>query len=328
MSKHLFGIILTPFGTAANNRGETEGNTTTLQKLLWKGNVHTTVSAEAIRAAIRWYWQGTDAVLNRTWDDNKRSFRFSDPEFTKHGVGFIDDDVLGYMSARAARQEGNDAESDTPVPTTAAADVAGAPATGRARAPRAPRTAGTVDVRRGRLEVTRAISLQPWAGDVTFNAASPGATPSASRSPGNPVPYSAEVHATRYQYGFALTPDDLIDRSCAVRVLDALSHLNNVAGNHARFLYDFSPASIVLRWTDDPAPRFLYAFETDEADAVSLPGLVRMVEAGDIAPGELWVGGTVAGTPDGQALAREGAHTSAGVKEAVDGVRRRMADGA
>ena len=57
MSKHLFGLVLTPLGVAANNRGETEGNTTTLQKLVWRGAVHTTVSAEAIRAAIRRRWQ-------------------------------------------------------------------------------------------------------------------------------------------------------------------------------------------------------------------------------------------------------------------------------
>ena len=322
MSKHLFGIILTPFGTAANNRGETEGNTTTLQKLLWKGSVHTTVSAEAIRAALRWYWQESGQTLNRTWDDNKRAFSFQDPEFTKSGHGFIDDDVLGYMSARAAKQEGNDAEAIASVPASPGSDGPDAPAPAKVRGARAPRVAGTADIRRGRLEVTRAISLQPWAGDVTFNAASPGATPSASRVAGNPVPYSAEVHATRYQYGFALTPGDLLERLHAVQVLDALSSLNNVAGNHARFLYDFSPASIILRWTDDPAPRFLYAFETDDEDRVSASRLVRMVESGDIKADELWVGGEIAGTEHGTALTRAGSHVSAGVKGAVDGVRR------
>ena len=322
MSKHLFGIILTPFGTAANNRGETEGNTTTLQKLLWKGSVHTTVSAEAIRAALRWYWQAAGQTLNRTWDDNKRAFSFQDPEFTKSGHGFIDDDVLGYMSARAAKQEGNDAEAIVSVPASPGSDGPDAPAPAKVRGARAPRVAGTADIRRGRLEVTRAISLQPWAGDVTFNAASPGATPSASRVAGNPVPYSAEVHATRYQYGFALTPGDLLERLHAVQVLDALSSLNNVAGNHARFLYDFSPASIILRWTDDPAPRFLYAFETDDEDRVSASRLVRMVESGDIKADELWVGGEISGTEHGTALTTAGSHVSAGVKGAVDGVRR------
>jgi CRISPR-associated protein Cst2 len=34
---HVFANIVTPYGTAANNRGETEGNVTTLQKLIWMG---------------------------------------------------------------------------------------------------------------------------------------------------------------------------------------------------------------------------------------------------------------------------------------------------
>ena len=41
MSLHVFGLIVTPYGTAANNRGENEGNMTTLQKILWQGEVHT-----------------------------------------------------------------------------------------------------------------------------------------------------------------------------------------------------------------------------------------------------------------------------------------------
>ena len=40
MSIHLFANIITHHGTAANNRGETQGNTTTLQKLLWHGRTH------------------------------------------------------------------------------------------------------------------------------------------------------------------------------------------------------------------------------------------------------------------------------------------------
>ena len=37
MSLHIFGAIVTHHGTAANNRAETDGNITTLQKLLWHG---------------------------------------------------------------------------------------------------------------------------------------------------------------------------------------------------------------------------------------------------------------------------------------------------
>ena len=59
MSLHVFANFVTPFGTAANNRAETEGNITTLQKLLWMGETHSTVSAEAIRFALRMRRAGT-----------------------------------------------------------------------------------------------------------------------------------------------------------------------------------------------------------------------------------------------------------------------------
>ena len=54
MSLHVFANFVTPFGTAANNRAETEGNITTLQKLLWHGrDALAPFSAEAIRFALR-----------------------------------------------------------------------------------------------------------------------------------------------------------------------------------------------------------------------------------------------------------------------------------
>ena len=179
MSLHVFANFVTPFGTAANNRAETEGNITTLQKLLWMGETHSTVSAEAIRFALRRILAG-DEETNRSWNENDRANVWKDNQFKgwakEKDKTFIDDDLLGYMIAEAAKEEGE---------------------------------AGSASVRRAVLEVTRAVSLTPWAGDVTFNAASPGATPSASKGENkskNPVPYGTEVHATRYQYGIALTP--------------------------------------------------------------------------------------------------------------------------
>ncbi len=52
MSLHVFANVVTPYGAASNNRGEVEGNASTLQKLIWMGEAHTTVSAEAIRFAL------------------------------------------------------------------------------------------------------------------------------------------------------------------------------------------------------------------------------------------------------------------------------------
>lgn len=299
MTMHLYGIVITPFGTASNNRGEAEGNLSTLQKILWNNRVHSTVSAEAIRWAIRHFWQSNGEDVNRTWDDDSRSNVWQDHGFSKASPGYLDDDVLGYMSAEAGKVDGGETEVK-----------------GKAR--------GTTKVRRSRLEVTRAISLTPWPGDILFNAASIGATPSASTTGKDPVPYSVEVHATRYQYGFALTPESLSKRERALDVLAAVSNMKEVAGNHGRFLYDFSPDSVIYRWTDDFAPRLLYGFEADLEGKLSLPMLLRRVTSGDIAAEELVVGGSIADTDDGRAMAKLGAWVDAGVKRAEAEVGQRM----
>lgn len=263
MSLHVFANFVTPFGTSANNRAENEGPVTTLQKILWQGETHSTVSAEAIRFALRRRLSSEDEPTNRTWDEENRKNTWRDWTFkgwaSDEGKTFIDDDLLGYMTAEAAKEEGE---------------------------------AGSANVRRAVLEVTRAVSLTPWAGDVTFNAASPGATPSAQKKGSNPVPYGTEVHATRYQYGVALTPERLRDKSRAAKAIEALCNLGAVAGNHGRFLFDFSPDAVVFRITSDPAPRFLYCFDTaDNGKTVIAPRLQARIAAGDIDPGELVIAG-------------------------------------
>ncbi len=260
MSKHLFGVVATPYGIAANNRGENDGNITTLQKLLWNGEVHTTVSAEAVRWAIRYYWQRNGLEVNRRWVEEKGDHEWTDARWlawtdpTGAGQGkkrFIDDDVLGYMVAEAARNDG----SDSP---------------------------GSAIKRRGPLEVSRAISLTPFVGDITFNAKS-GYKSSTSL-------YGTEVHATRYQYGFGLTPEHLSDPGNALSVVDAIAGLSEVAGNQSRFLFDFSPEAIVFRWTEDFAPRILYGFEMDSKDQLSMSAILGRLETEDLDGEEIVVG--------------------------------------
>jgi len=268
MALHVFANFVTPFGTAANNRAETEGNITTLQKILWMGETHSTVSAEAIRFALRRRLGGNEET-NRSWDETLRANVWKDHQFKswagEKGTTFVDDDLLGYMIAEAAKEDGSDDGK------------------------------GSASVRRAVLEITRAVSLTPWAGDVTFNAASPGATPSAQKKGSNPVPYGTELHATRYQYGIALTPDRLRDKSRAAKAVEAMCNLGTVAGNHGRFLFDFSPDSVVFRITDDPAPRLLYCFDTaDDGKTVIAPALEERVKDGDIKGEELIIGGTFA----------------------------------
>lgn len=296
MSLHVFANFITPFGTAANNRAETEGNITTLQKILWQGETHSTVSAEAIRFALRRLLDSAEKTgTNRSWDENERANVWKDHQFkgwaSDKGATHIDDDLLGFMIAEAAKDDGSDDGK------------------------------GSANVRRGVLEVTRAVSLTPWAGDVTFNAASPGATPSASKGDKdkskNPVPYGTELHATRYQYGIALTPERLRDKSRAAVAITALCNLGTVAGNHGRFLFDFSPDAVVIRISQDPAPRMLYCFgTTDDGKSCQADTLVQRIKTQDIDPTELFVGVSDLDSPLAQQLRAAGVTNISGVKTA------------
>jgi CRISPR-associated protein Cst2 len=300
MSLHVFAAFVTANGTAANNRGLTEGNITSLQKLVWNGQVHTTVSAEAIRFALRRRLEEHEPC-NRTFDEGERLNEWKDRGFKAwgdkaKGSTFIDDDLLGFMAAEAAKQEGDK---------------------------------GTAKVRRAVLEVTRAVSLTPWPGDVTFNAASPGATPSAAKKEGkNPVPYGTEVHATRYQYGVALTPAALKEPRRAPIALRALCALGPVAGNHGRFLFDFSPESAVFRLTQEAAPRILYAFQALDGGGVSLAELLRKVRAGDVPAQELVLGGAVVEALSAEERkVLEGAELLPGVRAACERACQRLEAG-
>lgn len=276
MSKHLFGMILTHQGTFANNRGESEGNTTTLQKILRDGDLYSTVSSEAIRYALRETWQATGLahMLNRVTPDH-RIVTIQHPEF-KEWHQYLDDDVLGFMHAKKE----------------------------------------TVS-RRGLLEISRAISTTPWRGETMHNFASAGSNPAVDGT--DPIPYAVEVHDTRYQYGFAFTPeflgrgrddkgkttDPLTPAQKSQRlasILHGLINIRRVGGNHARYLADYSPEAIVLRWTDDPAPRFLYCFEQDDAGRISLKKLSDRISGGDIAAAEIIIGGSLPSARVGDAL--------------------------
>jgi len=96
-----------------------------------------------------------------------------------------------------------------------------------------------------------------------------------------------------------------------------------VAGNHSRFLYDFAPDSIVLRWTNDFSPRLLYCFTEDEGE-ISAPDLLRRVEAEDIDPNELWIAGAILDTEIGEQLEAKGANVFKGVKSAVEDIKRKI----
>ncbi|MBD2019221.1 type I-B CRISPR-associated protein Cas7/Cst2/DevR [Leptolyngbya sp. FACHB-36] len=283
MSQHFFATIVTSTAVAANNRGEGDGSTlSTLQKITRGNDQYTTVSAEAIRWGLREYLQNLDASkVNRTFDPNKDVYNLKNERFSSKD--FVDDDLFGYMDAK----KGKDNEDAT-------------------------------TKRRGALEVSRAISLDPFWGDIAFG--------SKGGAKGKTSIHSSEVHCTAYQYTIALTPESLKDPKRAALMLDAISAVRHVGGNHARFLYDFRPESIVIRVTKDPSPWIMDSFKR-VGDSVGCPRLVRLVEVGDVKADELIVGGEIADTPYGEQLSKLGVKVCRGVKEAIIAARAQLPTG-
>ncbi|MFN4270390.1 MAG: type I-B CRISPR-associated protein Cas7/Cst2/DevR [Thermosynechococcus sp.] len=280
MTTHLFATIVTATLIAANNRGEGDGSTlSTLQKITRGNDQYTTVSAEAIRWALREYFQNHyEQQTNRTFNPETDKYSFKKENF--NAEEYIDDDLFGYMDAK----KGKDNENAT-------------------------------TKRRGALEVSRAISLDPYWGDIAFG--------SKGGEKGKTSIHMTEMHYTAYQYTIALTPNSLKQPARALLALDAIAAVQHVGGNHARFLYDFSPESIVIRMTDDPSPWIMDVFER-VGESVGCPRLVRLVQVGDVKADELIVGGEIADTSYGRQLEDLKVQVYRGVKETINEAKKRL----
>ena len=168
---------------------------------------------------------------------------------------------------------------------------------------------GTSKARQGALGTNRAISLTPYDG-TTFNYYNSGEKDKLSI-------HSTNVHNTCYQYCFALDSKHLVNPSRILNVIDAFIALSQVGGHFNDSLFDFSPESMILRWTKDNCPRFLYCFEQSENQEVIAPKLIEQVEAEDILPQELWIGGEIT-----KRLNIENTHTFRGIKATAEDIKK------
>ncbi|MEL6931335.1 MAG: hypothetical protein AAFO95_22335, partial [Cyanobacteria bacterium J06600_6] len=98
---YLFGTLLTDYGSASLNHGKSKGNTSFLQKARWHNKLHSVVNSDAIRWALRFYWQQNGYSVNRNWDGDEFINNWIDENFDPER--FIDDDVLGFMNPEAVR---------------------------------------------------------------------------------------------------------------------------------------------------------------------------------------------------------------------------------
>lgn len=307
-TNYIYGTILTGEAVAANNRGDNIGNTTTLQKVFHQDDLHTSVSAEAIRFAIRYRFQLEGMRVNRSYDSDAGKLSFEDEKRTTWNPNsdvFIDDDLMGFMDAAAAQQEQEE--------EVAEGEEAAAPK-------KKTKAKGKTTKRQSPLAIGRAVSLRPYRGEISFNAVS------GEKEKGKLSLYNAEMHTTEYQYSFGLNLNDVVNKGNIGHLIDAIVDPPPVAGNHSRFAYDFSPSSVVLRVTNAHSSKIQNCFEHDEdSRSYTVERLIHRVESGDIPAGELIVGGELAATAEGKKLESLGVKVFAGVKAAAKEARQRIA---
>jgi CRISPR-associated protein Cst2 len=332
---HLHGNILTEYGLASNNRGRNEGNLSILQKIHWRGKQHTTVSSEAIRAALRYFWQeqGLSSSLNRNvnYEDPENIYSYKDYNFDPDL--YIDDDILGYFkfekaqknpaisqgteitsanlkqdvtksakktkSKSQSKQQETEVDNNEYITTEIAPDVE-----------YLPKPKGKGIPKKGALDMSKAISTTPYDLNVLHSAYG-------GKKDSNAL-YSAQCHSTHYQYCFSMTPNHLKDPNRVFHVLDGINSLNRVGGSHSRWLYDFSPNSLILRWTHDPCSRHLYSIDAKHDDP-TCPKLLKRMQNGRIDPTELWIAGDLA---DGFKM--EGVHLFENPAEAIEDLKQKM----
>lgn len=309
-TNYLYGTILTNEAVAANNRGDNLGNTSTLQKVFHQDDVHTSVSAESIRFALRYRFQLENLKTNRTYEANKLVYQDEDRTYRSLSDDiFIDDDLMGYMDAKAAKEEKEDeveaSEEEKPEESKKKKAKGGRQAT----------------VRPSPLATGRAVSLRPYRGELSFN------TVSGEKVKGKLSLYNAEMHTTEYQYSFGLNLDDVVNKENIGHLIDAIIDPPQVAGNHARFAYDFSPYSIVFRVTNAHSSKIQNCFEHDEENRTfTIARLIKRVANNDISADELIIGGEVADTEEGKQLKDLGVTVLNGVGEAAKEARKRIAE--
>lgn len=267
---NVFGIALTNEAPSSNNRGENQENYLPLQHITIGDKIHSVVTSVSIRNRLR-------DVLALNFIMNRSRHQLPDnpqPCVKYSGLinpnKFLDDAIFGYVVAEKKKSESK---------SKASKEEDNAP---RLREPDAP------IIKKSLLLVNHAVSLyetphdtllqqyprqeRDWVESKKSKSAKKKAD-TENEDEGTPQAHGAvegglltvEVHYTSYQFPFGLERVETWNNDDWIKgVLNAIGQLGQVAGNHSRTFFDFSPKSLVVRITDAPAPQFnLYGFQKD-----------------------------------------------------------------
>jgi CRISPR-associated protein Cst2 len=260
---NLFATVLTYPAPSGNYRGESEENRTVLQKILKEGQKYAVISPESMRNALRETLILLDQPSNRTRLHNEDQLAVEFKEYP-NASKFADDFLFGYMVAQT-----NDVKKMKELSLPAKRDSI--------------------------FRCNMAVALSPYKYDAVFHQSPLNAGKSPWKNASKSALLHREVTHTAFQYPFALSQRDCLEKPEWVRaLLQAIAQLNGVAGGHARAYYEFAPRSVVARLTPKLVAGYkTYGFEEDG----SFPEINRLGKREDAncdLPGdEFWIGGEI-----------------------------------
>lgn len=268
---NLFATVLTNAAPSSNYRGESAENRAILQKIT-KGRLqYAVVSPEAMRNAIREGLAALGLPCNRSrlHDEGQLAVKFKDyPDQD----AYTDDFFMGWLIAAGDSDRKKILESDSVKN----------------------RKDSFTFKRDSVLRMNLAVALEPYRHDTVFTQ-----SPLQADSPWKNADSSQLLHReatyTEFQYPFAINIDECKEKSdWTKKLLSVIGQLGNVAGNHARSLYDMSPASMVIRLTPRLAAGFdSYGFMVTEDGRHLYPDVVEGILRDDLPGAEFLLGGKI-----------------------------------
>jgi CRISPR-associated protein Cst2 len=261
--KNLFATVLTYAAPSSNYRGESEENRTIIQKITRGDQEWPVISPEAMRNALREILAKRGLPMNRKrlHDEDQLAVEY---EAYPDAGKYADDFLFGHLVADQAAVKASN----------------GKPAK-----------------RDSVLRMNMAVSLTPYRYDATFHQSPMNAGKSPWKNASTSALLHREVSYTAFQYPFALNLADCTrgadgkahpkGAEWTKALVSAIAELSDVAGGHARSLFEMAPRSVVIRLTPRLAAGFdTYGFQPDG----SFPELARL-SADDLPGGEFYLGG-------------------------------------
>jgi CRISPR-associated protein Cst2 len=275
---NIFGTVLTELAPSSNYRGDSEGgNITPLQVLRFPDGIHSVFSAESIRSKLRDTLSGEDFPCNRSRLKDQKQPTVQYKKYPNPWE-FADDKFFGFLALNKngerkkitdeleKAKKGKDGNID------------------QAKIDELQQKLVMIDEFPGFqgdsiLRINYAISVDTFEDYNSTMHQSPMIHGAFKNSDSSALVHR-EVHVAAYQYPFGLNLNDLripydskleeskkkelekTYKKWTATLLQGISELNGVGGNHARTMYSHAPISIVLRLTSRRTPDFdLYGFK-------------------------------------------------------------------